>query len=406
MPAGAPEFQVFGSMICNGVQGDPIYLTVPPSLRIYANLTNVNSGSLWGGIQCAGPSTTGVTNGGSGDLAIKWTHIEFAGGSAGQNDPIVSGGGTRYAVWYQNPKGHFVMEDSWITGSTDDPLRVSGGNIAIFRNVVECAAPTSGDFNIKTGTTGDIAYNVCIGIATNGPKLANTNGINPQCNVNIYNNTIVTCGWRCTKSGRSGSTDIEDGARGTEFNNLIVNCRTGFRLDANPIADTANCYYGYQWYYGTVDTIVSLFYPPDGVIPSTVADHDVHGAAGQHNPEFVGYNVDQFPSTLWNTFPIGITSQLPAENIMRTMDEKGNPRFTDLQQQGVSFKSDFHLQPNSPCVGTAFQGPVKDRSGNTIAIPMGVVPTATSSNLFGVDNYAGLGKDFGAYQQDGSGNQQ
>src|SRR5665213_148905 len=167
--AGSPEFQVFGTMICDGAQGSPIYLTVPQNLRKYANLTDVNSGSLWGGIECAAPGSPLAQNG-SGDLILKWTHVEFAGGSAAASDPIVTGGGARYAVWYENPNGHFIMEDSWLTGSTDDPLRVSGGKIAIFRNVIEDCAPTTGDFNFKSGTVGDIAYNLCIGICTNGPK--------------------------------------------------------------------------------------------------------------------------------------------------------------------------------------------------------------------------------------------
>ena len=123
--AGSPEFQVYGTLICNGVSGDPIYLTVPANLRLYANLTNVNSNSLWGGIECAGPTTPGAPNG-SGDLILKWTHIGFAGGSAaGTNDPIVgSGVNALCQVWFQTRSKNFIMEDSWITGSTDDPLRL------------------------------------------------------------------------------------------------------------------------------------------------------------------------------------------------------------------------------------------------------------------------------------------
>ncbi len=406
---GSPEFQVFGTLICDGQQGDPIYLTVPKNLRKYADLTNTSSNALWGGIECAGPTTAGVTNGGSGDLILKWTHIEFAGGSSGTNDPIVGNGGTRYAVWFQNPNANFIMEDSWITGSTDDPLRVSSGKISIFRNVVECAAPTSGDFNMKSGTVGDIAYNVFIGIATNGPKLANTGGSNPECNVNIYNNTIVTGGWRCTKSGRAGSTDIEAGARGTEYNNMIVNCRTGFRLltgGAN-LADTANTAYGYQYYYGSEDSVVAHFNSPsDGGI-QVWKTGDVHGTAGQNNPMFVGYNPDQFPVTYYNKFPMAFSDQLsyPAFNLMRSMDEKGNQRFVDVT---TSFKSDFHLQPSSPAVGHAYTGTVKTNSGQTIQVPMNAVTSVKSaSNPYGADyTTLGLGKDYGAYQQDGSGNQQ
>lgn len=405
-PAGAPEFQVYGSMICAGEKGKPIYLTAQPNKHNYASLTDINSDALWGGIECAGVGNSLAPNG-SGDLIIKWTHIEFAGGASAVSDPIVKASGARYAVWYQNPKGNFIMEDSWLTGSTDDPLRCSGGKISIFRNVIECAAPTTGDFNMKTGTVGDIAYNVFVGIATNGPKLANTNGITPECNVNIYNNTIVTCGWRVVKPSRAGSTNIEDGARGTVFNNLIVNCRTGFRLLENPLADTANTAYGYQYYYGSVDTIVHMFYPNKNNVGGVEVPKpgDVAGTAKANDPKFVGYNVEQFPASIFATFPASYTSQLPypAVNLMRSMDENGNSRFADVT---TSFKSDFHLQPASPCVGKAFTGVVKTNAGSTITIPMNLgIPLKSSSNPFGATQ-KGLGADFGAYQTDGSGNAQ
>lgn len=406
-PAGAPEFQVYGSMICAGQKGSPIYLTAQPSKRKYASLTDINSDALWGGIECAGVGNPLAANG-SGDLILKWTHVEFAGGASAVSDPIVKASGTRYAIWYENPTGHFIMEDCWVTGSTDDPLRVSGGKISIFRNVVECCAPTSGDFNFKTGTVGDVAYNLFIGICTNGPKSANTNGTSIACNVNIYNNTIVTCGWRCVKPSRAGSTNIEDGARGTVYNNLIVNCRTGFRLLDAPLADTANTAYGYQYYYGSLDTIVHLFYPNTSNVGGLEVPKagDVAGAAKANDPSFVSYNVEQFPASVFQTFPASYASQLsyPALNMMRSMDENGNPRFTDVS---TTFKSDFHLAPGSKAIGKAYTGVVKLNNGTPVAVPIANCPVATDANhIFGTYNTKGLGADFGAYQTDGSGNQQ
>ena len=113
---------------------------------------------------------------------------------------------------------------------------------------------------MKSGTQGDIAStNLFIGIATNGSKLANTGGENPECNVNIYNNTYITDGWRCTKTGRAGSIDIESAARGVVYNNLIVNCRTGYRmLGGSTVGDTANTFADYQFYYGSTDSIRGL----------------------------------------------------------------------------------------------------------------------------------------------------
>jgi hypothetical protein len=417
-PKGSPDFQVYGSLVCAGQKGAPIYLTVPANLRQYSALTDNTSNSLWGGIEGAGATNT-LTGAASGDIILKWTHIEFAGATSVVGDPIVKSGGTRYALWFNSPNANFIMEDSWITGSTDDPLRVTTGHLSIFRNVVECAAPTSGDFNMKVGAVGDIAYNLFIGGATNGPKLANPSGGPVPCNVNIYNNTVVTCGWRVNKPSRAGSINIEDGARGTVFNNLIVNCRTGFRLyDVPTLPDTANTQYGYQYYYGSVDTIVHLFYPNVNNIGGIEAKKtgDVAGVAKQNDPKFVNYNVDQFPASAFATFPAIYTDQLaiPAINLMRSMDENGNQRFTDVPT--TAFKSDFHLTASSPAVGKGYTGAVKTNSGVTLSIPMTVdqkpgsaplIPAATDANhVFGTYGVKGLGADYGAYQTDGTGNQQ
>ena len=58
------------------------------------------------------------------------------------------------------------MEDSWVYGGIDDPIRISSGNIAIFRNTEEKGGLNGGDgINVKGGTVGDMAYNFFIGNA-------------------------------------------------------------------------------------------------------------------------------------------------------------------------------------------------------------------------------------------------
>jgi hypothetical protein len=395
---GTPEFQVNGSLIANGTAANPIFMSPPASLRQYKNLCT----GLWGGI--AGSLT-------SGDIILKYTHIEFAGGTASQTDPIYGAGGTRYAVWFENPMANFIMEDSWITGAVDDPVRVTSGRFSIFRNVFECNSLTSGDGpNIKSGGVGDMAYNLVIGTCTNGPKLANKGGINPQTGANMYNNTYITCGWRCNLTARAGSTDIEQGAYGTEYNNLIVNCRTGFRLVFNPLADTSDTYYDYQWYYGSTDSVVLHFCNDalDGGVQWR-KPHDNLGKAwttGANDPMFVGYSVTQVPAARF-TFADAFTSQMPVENVMFC-----NPtRFSDRTE---NFASDFHLASGSPCIGTAYTGAIKTTQvgtvyptvGTTIAVPMNTVTSVKSAtNLYGADyTTLGLGADFGAYQSNGSGN--
>src|ERR1019366_7645632 len=45
------------------------------------------------------------------------------------------------------------------------------------------------------------------------------------------------------------------------YNNLIVNCKFGLRIVQNPIADTANIRYGYNWYYADSISVASQFIP-------------------------------------------------------------------------------------------------------------------------------------------------
>ncbi len=406
---GTPEFQVNGTLICDGTQAKPIFLTPPAALRQYKNLCT----GLWGGV--AGSLT-------SGDIILKYTHVEFAGGTASQTDPIYGAGGTRYAVWFENPMANFIMEDSWITGAVDDPVRVTSGQFWIVRNVFECASLTSGDGpNIKSGGVGDMAYNLFLGNCTNGAKFANKGGINPQTGGGIYNNTFVTCGWRCNLTARAGSTDIEQGAYGTVYNNLIVNCRTGFRLVANPLADTTDTYYDYQWYYGATDSVVDHFCSDglDGGV-QWKKPHDNLGhtwATGADDPMFVGYTPATAVPAARFTFADPFSAQVPVENVL--FNQSG--RFSDIP----SFTSNFNLMPSSPCVGKAYTGTIKpttvsavySSTSTPIAVPLyPTLPTEkyavpvsikSATNPYGADytTTLGLGQDFGAFQQNGSGNQ-
>ena len=387
-PSYFPEIQMMGTFISMGTQAKPNYITVPASKRTYANLT----AGLWGGIQCgAAPS---------GDLILHWTHIEFAGGAG--NGLAGAATGQKYSIWFQNPTSNFIMEDSWLVGGVDDPVRVSGGKVSIFRNVFEAGAGgpqnTSGDgFNMKAGTTGDVAYNLFVGECTNGPKIANKGGGAIQANVNIYNNTIITGGWRFNGAGaRAGSINIEDGGRGAVYNNLIVNCHTGFRLYNSPTAaDTAHTYYDYQWNYAATAAIDSEFYTRDDAnCVEKVQPHDIHGAVGANDPMFVNYNVkgiDLATYPLSFTFPVAWAAQDPAENVTNSS------RFSDIASKNINY--DFHLATNSPCVGKAFTGPAP------VTIPMALCPAKSAANPYGASP-KGLGADFGAYQMDGSGNLQ
>lgn len=354
-----PQISVFGTFASLGTKEKPNWITVPEASRTYDNLFK----GLWGGIQ-------GDTA--SGDIVIKWTHLEYMGGPAGNGNPFFGAGKIRFGIWFRSIGRNLVLEDSWLRGTIDDPVRSNGGHISIMRNTLEFCGLEGGDgFNCKSGTVGDIAYNLFIGDATNGPKLSNKGGKAVQTNVNIYNNTIVNCGWRMVESGRSGSTNIEEGARGVEYNNMIVNCRTGFRLVGNPAADTLNTKYDYQYYYAQADSIRAKFYPKDGIqVPQP---HDIAGPTKANDPQFVNYNVNSLDFTLPSMqWPIGIAQEPNA------MNEQGS--------------SDFRLKSTSPAIGKGFTGFAPLQRVTVIGGDFGATVTPP-------------GSDIGAYQSNGTGNQ-
>lgn len=352
----SPQISVNGTFISLGTETNPNFITVPPTMATPENTFK----GIWGGIQ-------GGAN--SGDMVIKWTHIEYVGGPAGPaNDPAVyKSGDPRYAISYSNINGNLILEDSWISNTKDDGVRVISGKISIMRNTFESNGESGGEsFNAKSGTVGDIAYNLFLGAATNGLKISNSGGTTIQCNINSYNNTFLNCGLRQVKLGRGGSINYEKGAKGKIFNNLVANCRYGLKVTAD--ADGANTIFDNQLYYGSADKILSGFYPSDGI--ATPKPGDIASASAKAgNPQFALYDVDQFNFET-ATIPMSVSSMPIA-----------------LLKSG---SSNFNLLPGSPGLN----------KGKVDFQPLGSV---TLTGTYGTD--IGLpGKDIGAFQADGSGN--
>ena len=319
-------------------------------------------------------------------IVIKWTHIEFGGAAMSSAMKSFTGGSSPYSVYFANPDGSFILEDSWIYGSTDDPFRINGGKIHVMRNTFEKCGYTGGEaMNAKAGTIGDFAYNLCIGMATNGPKISNINVAvgKPGSNVRIFNNTIINCGYRRSAAGRGGSINFEEGAGGMAYNNLIVNCKFGLRVVGTPIADTANLKYGYNFYYADSISVASQFIPslsvstaiskpmetdipkPSTYLPSGWTIGAVYTApasvVGANNPQFINAPVP-----------------LPAGLMLRDIAVVGNYNFA--------------LKPNSPCIGAGFTG-FSPRADVIQDIRLGATEITPP------------GKDMGCYQSNGRGNQ-
>lgn len=355
--ATSPQITCNGTFISLGTADNNNYITVPDAQR---NAASIGKG-LWGGIQCGENS---------GDIVIKWTHLEFAGGPAGEDaDPnVFASGDPRNSLSYTNINGNVIIEDSWFFGTQDDGMRILHGHVSIMRNTFEVCGTTGGEaVNLKNGCVGDVGYNLVIGSATNAFKISNSGGGPVQNKTYLYNNTMLNGGFRQLKSGRGGSIDYEKGAQGKVYNNVIINCRFGMRL--TPDADLVNITYNNQFFYGNAQSLVSQFYAVDGKgIPQ---DADIISSTPKdNNPRFKIYDVDQFDySTV--TFPIS------AVNMPMGIVTIGN--------------YDFSFLSTSPAY----------HKGNTSFKALKTVPQGGNLGATTLDPNA----DMGAYPSDGTGNQ-
>ncbi len=293
----SPQITCNGTFISLGTADNNNFITIPDDQRTVANI----GAGLWGGIQCGDTS---------GDVILKWTHLEFAGGPAGPAaDPAVfKSGDPRNSLSYTNINGNFIMEDSWVYGTRDDGMRILHGHVSVMRNTFEACGLAGGEaFNLKNGCLGDVAYNLVIGAATNGFKVSNSGDGPVQTKVYLYNNTILNCGFRQLKSGRGGSINYEKNAQGKIYNNIIINCKYGLRL--TPDADVTNTTYNNQFFFANDQRLINEFYTTDG--KGVVQSADVRSATPRaNNPSFAAYYVNQFDFTTASKLTLDI-SQMP-----------------------------------------------------------------------------------------------
>ena len=362
----APGIIVNGTLLSLGTKDNPNLFTLQntalksdPAKDPQDPNTDPAFKGYWGGIQ--GGS-------GSGDIILKWTRFEYLGGLNASNAPSRAGQAT-YGIFIQNPNCNFVLEDCWLYGSLNDMVRVAGGKFEIMRNTFEKVGLIAGEcVNIKSGSVGDIAYNLAVGGTGNCFKAANAGGLSPQANMTCYNNTIITAGYRQQKAGEGGSLDFENGGRGLAYNNFIVNSAYGLSVlgggGATAAADTANIIYGYTYNYGDNTSITSQFLPLGFI--TKVQTGDINGGnsttPGANNPLFVNY-------------------PLPASATVQA----------NLARADYVGSYNFRLQSSSPAVGKGYTG----------FSPYAVVKV---DKTFGATEITPPGKDIGAYQTNGSGN--
>lgn len=293
-----------------------------------------NKPGSWGGFQC----DTIVSS-----VTMKWANIQNTGGP----DP---GGDARKSLFVNSVVPCNVdIEDCWFTNGQDDLIRIqNGAHVSILRNTIICSGSTDGEaINLKSGITGDVAYNVVYSQAGTGIKLE-TNALKPipQTNVNVYNNTLVSNGWRRGQAEPGRGVSIGVYATAKVYNNIFVNNYQGLEIFTD--ADTsANTKYGNNLFYASQDSyqdttqggnlkinIRAGFYPSDGVGKPQSTDL-ISNAVGNMDPMFASYD-----------------GKVATPN-------------------GASTSNDYHLKTGSPAIG----------KGNT-----------TYNN------------DIGAYTSDGKGN--
>jgi hypothetical protein len=271
---------------------------------VYFN-SDSNKPGTWGGFQCDTAQA----------ITIIWTHVDNTGGP----DASGSARGTLKVKAAINVD----IEDSWFTNGQDDLMALSNGaKVTILRNTISSSGSTDGEgINLKTGVTGTVAYNVIFSQAGSGVKLETSSSKPfPQTEVNVYNNTLVSNGWRrgSAEPGRAVSVGVN--AIGHIFNNIIVNDYHGIELfDDGDITHTT---YGNNLFYATVDTYADLvdptlkinirdgFYPASGLGKPQATDL-ISKKIGDKDPLFVKFDgtvaaPNGFPNT--NDFHLQSTS--------------------------------------------------------------------------------------------------
>lgn len=409
----SPMFLVNGTIISDGTKEKPNTFTVYETANTpKSNSTFLNDAAndpaykgYWSGFQ--GTPTCNL-------MAFRWTHVEYTGGPYGTNATIFSAQpGDPTPTIYMNvnpnaPYGKLIVEDSWLYGSLDDCIgKCQHVYVSLMRNTLSKLGGTGGEgINLKNDCYGDIAYNFCYGIATNGLKTAGIDGSSTI--VNIYNNTLVNCGFRQKKATRNGSINTETNAGGYVFNNIIVNCKQGLRIsylsEKGRPSDTLNTVYGNSLtYIGTTakdakGNSLMLYIEPYQF--TRKQQYDVNGYVNgkdSSNGTNIGTNV------------IDTARYSPA---FRNYDVVANAKGAAYLYSVIPAGADFHLTAGSPALGT---GVYKGGTGVN-AIP--AKATATLLNRYGfpmtlLANTGGAdaaiisapNKDMGAFPSDGTGNQ-
>ena len=217
----AIEFSVDGSLYCLGSESAPVTLTVDGAESIEEDK---KMDGYWGGI-VAGESCE--------EMLIDHTIIEYTGGQvvegspAAENEYYTAGDDAYPQITTNNINGRYVITNCIIRNGWSDGIYMMGGNGIIANNTFSCNGFDGAEaVNVKAGCKVDVAQNIMFSPNTNGLKLSSSGQgeTRGQALIQAYNNTIINAGWR-RDGEKGGCIYVEQNARVSVFNNLLVNCK-------------------------------------------------------------------------------------------------------------------------------------------------------------------------------------
>lgn len=314
------QINIQGVLQLQGTQEQPVFFN-----------SDVNKPGTWGGFQCDTAQA----------LTIKWAHIDNTGGP----DPS---GSARKTIFVNAPI-NVDIEDSWFTNGQDDLMGLFHATVTILRNTISSSGSTDGEaINLKSGVTGTVAYNVVFSQAGSGVKLETSKTAPiPQTNVDVYNNTLVSNGWRRGEAEPGRGVSVGLNATGNIFNNIIVNCYQGIEIFKD--ADAAHILYGNNLFYASVESYTdntvtpnininlrANFYPNDGVGKPQSTDL-ISASVKNLNPAFVSFDgTVASPNGAANNYNFHLQDGSPAFGA-------GNPKYNiDLGAYTTDGKGNKH----------------------------------------------------------------
>jgi hypothetical protein len=124
----------------------------------------------------------------------------------------------------------------------------------------------------------------------------------PSTNVNVYNNTLVSNGWRRGQAEPGRGISVGVNARGNIYNNILVDNYQGLEIFTDADTAAADTRYGNNLFYATQDTYTDTtqgaslaisirqnFYPGDGVGKPQSTDL-ISTAIGNQDPLFKSFD--------------------------------------------------------------------------------------------------------------------